>query len=65
MELLGSSMPSITGSSSKQAARGGDRFHGMKGLCGDGEWPEVCGSGAAIRGYAWKSVDVDGAIPWG
>src|SRR3546814_11422098 len=26
-------------------------FTGWKGLCGDGEWPEVCGSGAAIRGY--------------
>jgi len=65
MELLESRMPSATWGSSKQAACGGDRFHGMEWRERDGAWPQVLRPGAAICGSAWKSMDVDGAIPWG
>ena len=51
--------------SSKQAACGGDRFHGMEWR--GREWRATGDVRAGSRnfGSAWKLVDVDGAIPWG
>src|SRR3546814_20445849 len=57
MELLGSRMPSTTGGSSKQAARGGDRFHGMEGLVR--EW-RVAGGMRFGSGDSRERVEVGG-----